>query len=61
MACAAMCQSTNRRSLTLGSPTCDTELFPAMAHLVRLIRNKRMSGREQTAATQTGQIGDARP
>jgi flavorubredoxin len=32
-------------ALALGSPTYNTELFPAMAHLVRLIRNKRMSNR----------------
>jgi flavorubredoxin len=33
------------RCLALGSPTYNTELFPAMAHLVRLIRNKRMGNR----------------
>ena len=32
-------------ALALGSPTYNTELFPAMAHLVRLIRNKRMGNR----------------
>jgi flavorubredoxin len=31
--------------LALGSPTYNTELFPAMANLVRLIRNKRMANR----------------
>ena len=32
-------------ALALGSPTYNTELFPAMAHLVRLVRNKRMGSR----------------
>lgn len=31
--------------LALGSPTYNTELFPAMANLVRLVRNKRMGNR----------------
>lgn len=32
-------------ALALGSPTYNTELFPTMAHLVRLIRNKRLANR----------------
>jgi len=32
-------------ALALGSPTYNTEVFPAMGHLVRLVRNKRIGNR----------------
>lgn len=46
-------------ALALGSPTYNTELFPAMAHLVRLIRNKRMGNRVLGAFGSHGWSGGA--